>query len=118
MQETKEIFDDITFTHKGNSRYADVTLSVEWIPIDNSFDHAFGREVIWDLVWDDYFIEHFTVYDEDGEILGEFHLDDFETYEPEVFKGLSDVWRAYSPYILDQIPHLLDELEPPEREYD
>jgi negative regulator of sigma E activity len=118
MQETQEMFDDIQFTHKGKEMFADVDVSVEWITVDDSFDHAFGREVIWNLEWDDYYIEHFTVYDEDGEILGEFNFSDYKVYDPQVFRKTCDTWKSYSSYLLDRIPHLLDELEPPEREYD
>ena len=118
MQETIELFDDIGFTHNGYQRWADVQVSVDWLPVDNSFDHAFGREIVWDLEWEDYTILHFTVYDEDGEVMGDFNLDDYETYDHDVLKGLSVVWKTYSKYLLDIVPHLIDELEQPEREYD
>tara|TARA_R100001443_G_C3351914_1_gene177043 strand:- start:647 stop:1006 length:360 start_codon:yes stop_codon:yes gene_type:complete len=112
---TEHHLDDLSFIHHNKmNRWAEVNIEVEWQHVDNSFDHAFGLKEQWDYEWVDYYILSFIVYDEEGEVLGEFNFEEYERYDVEIFNGMDLIWKTYSSSIIDLVVQELDRMDPPD----
>jgi hypothetical protein len=54
----------------------DINVEVTWVIADFSFDHEFGTYVEYGYELDSTMIYKFTAYDDDGEIIDQFNIED------------------------------------------